>query len=83
MPIRRFASHANQRDVTHMTNRTTLLWIPTAISQGAVEAFQRRLRDRLTRPLAWKRRQEREEQRLRVREARGRVHREGRKKLSG
>jgi len=75
MPVRRFISNVNPRDVMHITNGTIQLRIPSAVPPGAVEAFQRRLRDRLTRPLAWKRRQARENLRLYIREARGRVPR--------
>jgi hypothetical protein len=83
MKIRRIISHANQRDVTRITSGTTQLLLPKAVPIGAVEALQRRLRDRVTRPLAWKRRQEREELRLRVQQARGQVHRERPQKSSG
>lgn len=83
MPVHRFVSNTNPHDAIDVTNGTTQLWIPSAVSPGAIEAFQRRLRDRLTRPLAWKRRQEREELRIRVQEARGQVHRERRQKLRG
>lgn len=77
MQIRRF------RDLIRITDGNSRLLIPTTVPPEAVEALQRRLRDRLTRPLAWKRRQERQELRLRVQEARGRVHRGRRQKSSG
>lgn len=78
MPVRRFLSNVNPHGVIHIINGTTQLRIPSAVPPGAVEAFQRRLRDRLTRPLAWKRRQARENLRLHIREARGRVPRKRR-----
>lgn len=83
MQIHRPVSHVNQRDVTRITNGNSQLLIPTTVPPSAVEVLLRRLRDRLIRPLAWKRRQERQELRLRVQEARGQVRRERQQKSSG
>lgn len=51
---------ANHREIVCLTNGNAKLLIPTEVPLAALERFRRRLRDRDTRPLAWKRRDLRE-----------------------
>ena len=51
---------ANHREIVCLTNGNAKLLIPTEVPLAALERFRRRLRDRVTRPLAWKRRDLRE-----------------------
>jgi hypothetical protein len=51
---------ANHREIVCLTNGNAKLLIPTEVPLAALEQFRRRLRDRVTRSLAWKRRDLRE-----------------------
>ena len=59
MKIRVFTFAANNREVISVTDDCGNLLIPTEVPVGAIELFRRRLRDRINRPLAWRRREAR------------------------
>jgi len=60
MKIRVFTFAANNREVISVTDGCGKLLIPAEVPIGAIELFRRRLRDRIARPLAWRRRDARE-----------------------
>jgi len=72
MEIFRFVSAANHREVIAITNGRAQILIPTAVPVKAIEYFRHRLHDRITRPLAWKRRYAREALRERTKRLHGR-----------
>lgn len=60
MKIRVFTFAANNREVISINDDRGKLLIPTEVPVGAIKLFRRRLRDRIARPLAWRRREARE-----------------------
>jgi hypothetical protein len=72
MEIRNFVSATNRREVVAITEGHAQLLIPTDVPMEAIKHFRHRLRDRIARPIAWKRRHAREEVRERTKQLRGR-----------
>lgn len=70
--IRRIVSAANHREVIAISNGRAELLIPTEVPIEVIEHFLHRLHDRITRPLAWKRRDAREELAERTKRLHGR-----------
>lgn len=63
---------ANNREIVSLSKGQAKLLIPAEVPLAALENFRRRVRDRIARPLAWKRRHLREALRERTRQKQGR-----------
>ena len=74
MESRRFIT-SNEKTVIAMSDGSAELVIPTEVPFEVVEILYRRFRDRMMRPVAWKRRNAREELRESRRHRRQRVER--------
>ncbi|MFB9123465.1 hypothetical protein E2553_19420 [Paraburkholderia dipogonis] len=74
MKIRRFTFAANNREVVSITDGRAELLIPTEVPIEVLEQFLHRLQGRIARPVAWKRREARNELRERVKRLRGHKH---------
>lgn len=72
MKIRRLIAE-NDREVVAITDGSAEVFIPTTeVPREALELFLHRLRDRIARPVAWKRRNAREERRHSTKRLHGR-----------